>query len=90
MWYRSVYARIWCQDQPLLAFSSSRAVNLLLVPHVGVVLGHCTNSKRVVVWSGARCPTVGVVLGPGARCTNSRSECRCSPKFVKIVPDELK
>ena len=26
---------------------------------------------------------------PGARCTNSRSGPRTSPKFVKIIPDKL-
>ena len=26
---------------------------------------------------------------PGARCTNSRSDTRTSPKFVNIIPDKL-
>ena len=29
------------------------------------------------------------VADPGARCTNSRSAPRTSPKFVKIIPDKL-
>ena len=30
-----------------------------------------------------------LVKNPGARCTNSRSGPRTSPKFVKIIPDQL-